>query len=662
MADGNPDSLIPWTGTLDLRSEIDTGAKGSVRWRQNFRSLSKTQIQRRPQFRRFLASLSYNNEDLHDQLVALRRKFNIREPLLNVYADRTTDGSPVLFAATGSSIYAFTVSNWLLIGDSFGTGASGSPRWSIGMNEDYAIFTNGLDAPVYYPVGLPNQQPGLGMQTFADLALIGLTQAKVTWEWRGITFFADVTMNAQRCSYRLVWSNFQNPTSFDPSVVGTLAGYQDLNSWETILAGASYGNGFLIYTTHGIWSMTPNPGAQPTFSFTRLYGFDSDSTSRLGCIKYRNSLVQAGQQHLYIADDNVYAFNPFYSRPQIADWINQSAVKMIDEIDASNCDNVVSGMWGHEAWFSYPSIGGNGLPDTTLVLNTQYSAADYIDYGFLDFASYYPDGSESLRQFIIQNGICDEQGLVDLGYPYGNEGISEYPTPAPAFTPTCIYTNKSLTIGGVTVEDYTQPNPDPDSLCALLALGDDPTASCQSPCEPEEIFLGISASDWCLKDIGNTWYRETCQNPSATGAATSLGYESAAGSYSLDGFDSILRFVGGRGKDPNQDIHCSKAELGYNPKVANPTTVGMRIGQAAQEADPNDVTAPIKWNQFSEKPLGVLFNPAAGVNVRPATTCQWNFVMSGHYLFFEFKVSGTGGAATFTRATVTGTLRDIRNR
>lgn len=666
MADGNPDSLIPLTGALDLRSGIDTQVKGAVRWRENFRTISKTQAQRRPQWRRLLASTEYNNQDLHDQLLSLQRKFNLRQPPTCLFAGVTTSNQPVLVAATESTIYGMTESNWRVLGDSFGRGLidGSGPRFDVSMNGDYIVFTNGFDAPVYYPVGEPENDDGQSVSTFDELDLIGLTQARVTFEWRGITFFADVTMDGQRCSYRLVWSDFNNPLGYDPSVFGTLSGTQDLNFIETILAGAPYGNGFLIYTTHGIWSMTPNPnGGQPgqrTFSFVRLYGFDSNAQARVGCLKYRHSLVQAGEQHLYIGEDNIYAFNPFYVKPQIADWINQASVKLIDEVNAGACDNVVGAMNGREAWFSYPS-GQSILPDETLVLNTQYSAADYLGFGFTAFAEFYTDNSQSVRQFILQNGICTEEGLKDGGYPYGGEGISTFPIPAPAFLPTCIYTNTPLTVLDTTVEDYTKETADVDSLCALLGTTD-ATAVCNRPCDGPGLFIGVSAADWCIKEIGGVWYRETCQNPTAIGVTSDLGYATAAGSYSLDGFDTVLRIVEMHGKTPNQDVHASKFELEFDPDISQPTAAVLRIGQSSQAADPNNPAAAIKWTTFSSKAIGRLSPTPLTPGVRLANTCQWNYVMGGHYLFYDFRISGTGGDVIFTRATVTGDVRDVRNR
>jgi hypothetical protein len=667
MPDANPESIKPLTSALDLRSQVDSMVRGSLRWRGNFQTISKTEVRPRPQHRKLLSNSNYNNEDLRDQLLSLRRKFQVRQPITLLFPGTATSGQKFLFAATESTIYQLTVAtgNWRILGDSFGTGATdgSGPRFTASMNGDYVTFTNGFDPPQQYAVGsAPDPSTGMSVAPISDLDLIGLSQARVTWEWRGITFFADVTMLGQRASYRIVWSDFENSPSFDPAVIGTLSGEQDLNLWETVLAGAAWNTGFLVYTTHGIWSMTPNPAGGKTFSFSRIYGFDNDDTDRIGCLKYRNSLVTVGADHVYVADDNIYTFNPFYQRPKLADWINQASRKMMDELDDTYCDNLVAAVNGREIYYSYPTVGNGALPSTTLVLNTQYEAADYVDYGYACFAAFYPDHSETIRQFIVRMGICTDAGLSAAGFPYVREGISDIAVPAPAFVPTCIYTNQTLTIGDLTVEDYTKSTPDADSLCALLALEDDPTAICDAQCDTGRIFVGASTRSFTLKEIGAVWYRESCQNAPAVGTTDSLGYHTGRGSYSLDAFDAVIRLAPWFGRQPNQDAHAEKFELEFNPEVAAAGAVHLRIGQAAQIADPNSPTAPIKWNTLSTKPIKSLLANPPPAGSRPASTCQWRFDFIGHYLFFEFTVNGVGCDAIFTRATATADIRDVRSR
>ena len=638
---------------LDVRSNPDAMASGTLRFRQNFQCLDQNKLRRGCGWKKLLSNTSYNNEDFHDQLLSLSNDedfTSIRQPITLLFEAESTRKVRNLIAAKQGAIAKLNEysGNWRILGTGYGgeqTTSAAAPRFHCAQVGDFLAFTNDFESPMYHRLEDVSVAGSPLIQPFPDLATIGLSRAGVVWAWRNCLFFADVEMDGKRFAYRLIWSDFDNPTAFDPADVGSITGSKDLYTHERILAGRPLGNSFIIYTTHGIWEMATVGGDQ-SFAFARRY--DGDDNPGATVLKYPNTLVSLPSAHAYLAEDGVHIFSPYYGQPERAEWLHRSTPIILDNIDTENCQVHVAAYHKNELLISTASVGAtNNCPDRTLRTQMTYRVADKIDFGFTAFCNYRSFRAPTIRDFIVENDICTVEQLDAAGYPYDREGL---PSPALAatapFTPQSIYTLTPQTIGDVVVEDWTQLEADADSLCALLGTTslDD---FCRK-CEGATMLVGASSEDWCLKQIGDVFYRERCANPTGVGETNDVGYLSSVGSYILDGYDSIIRIAPAYAKKMLLQLD----ELRIDFLARMDSEIGLRVGIASQVADPNTDECCIVWFQHSLKPIACLTakTPAqhAATGTIPAKYAHWKVMRKGRVLCAELKISGTGGDADFS--------------
>ena len=654
--------VSPLTGVLDARSSPDLMPPGSLRMRKNFQTPAQGTLRRGTGWTKLLSSTPYNNRDFHDQL--LNFGAGIRQPITMQYEAESTRGTRSLFIGTQGRIAQLNEygGNYRLLGSGFGgtqkTSAS-APRFHCAQVGDYLIFTNDFEAPMYHLLeqnGIDVVEPLVGMD---DLELIGVSRAGIVWAWHNCLFFADVEMDGERFAYRVLWSDYNNPTSFDPAKTESITGKKDLFTHERILGGRPLGKSFLIYTTHGIWEMVVEGGAE-SFRFRRAY--DGEDNKGVGILKYPNTLVSLGNQHAYGAEDGHYTFNPYSGKPERVEWLHRATSLIYDEIDQELCSVHVSNYSKNELLISVARRGAPfDCPDITLRVNTAYQVVDVIDHGFTSFCNYRSYNVPTIRDFIVQNGICTVAGLIAAGYPWVNEGLpSPLPSSTAPFAPTHFYTDVPQTIdvdggaGDVDTEDWNQPEAIETSLCALLGdlRLDDICRRCQGP----TLLVGCSSTDWCLKQIGDVFYRERCTNPTATGTTNENGYTSPQGVYVLDGYDSLLMFApmyARQAGDPA--IQCDQVRLDFLDVPASPPSgIRLRIGISSEIADPNTDTSRIVFFQHSLKQLRKQTNKTPAQHLRlntvPVDFISWVFYRVGRVIYVELKITGTGGDATFSAA------------
>ena len=318
-----------------------------------------------------------------------------------------------------------------MLGTGFGGEAGTSPaapRFSAAQLGDYVVFTNDYDKPKYHVLEAGDTGDGL-IHEFPDLATIGLTRAAVVWEWQNCIFFADLDIDGARKSHMLIWSNFDDPTSFDPSKLESITGSKELYTHERILAGHRSHNGFLIYTTHGIWEMTVVGGEQ-SFAFRRVYNAEENEGKAV--LAYPNTLIATKENHIYAAEDGFYAYNQYFNAPERVEWAHRSSSFVYDDIDSENCMVHVGVIHGDEALFSFAKTNSpDNCPSVTLRFNLQYNVADTIDAGFTAFTNARSFDVATIRDFIVENEICTLEELQADGYGYGDEGL---PNPLPSST------------------------------------------------------------------------------------------------------------------------------------------------------------------------------------------------------------------------------------
>ncbi len=523
-ADTKDLSLAPLTGVLDVRSSPDSIPQGGVRWRQNFQTVGQGKLRRGSGFQKFLSTANYNNEDFHDQLLLFGTNGDgsnprTRQPITLIKPATSMRQVRTLFVASQSCIMRLNEysGNYKLIGSGFGglpSTSAAAPRFRAANLGDFLAFTNDFDRPQYHIL----EQTGLSgesLYTFDDFELIGLRRARCVWTFASCLFFANVEMDSQRRGNRILWSNYNDPTSFDPARQDSITGYYDLYPYETILAGEALGSTFLIYTTHGIWEMSVVGGVQ-SFAFRRVYS--AEQNERQGVLAFPNTLISLGEAHLYGGSDGLYIYSQMYTKPERPEWLHRSSSVLYDRLDATNCEVHVAGFSADEVLISVAEEGqANACPNVSLRIHSKYNVCDTVDHGFTAFCNYSPQRTPTIRDFIIEHGICTVQGLTDLGYGYVNEGLPRpmFELPVGFEGPNHIYTDQTVDVGGVLVEDYDQAEAVSDSLCALLA-GETLDDICKG-CKAEAKFVAASSQDWCLKQLGGVFYREICLNPAETG-------------------------------------------------------------------------------------------------------------------------------------------------
>jgi hypothetical protein len=441
--------LAPLTGVLDLRSEPDNMVAGSLRYRGNLQTVNDKTLRRGMGWSKLFSKSAYNNSDLHDQLLLFNG--STREPITMLREMESSRSVRQMFAATRSRVFVLNEysGNWQVIGWGMGGGVGtdcSGPRFQCDVLGDYVVLTNGFDLPMYHILEQAPNADGSMMSPFADLALIGLTSARKLWVWNNVVFLADVVMDGAILSYRIVWSDYNDPTSFDPSKIGSMTGFQDLNFGERVLGGAPSSNGFIIYTNQKAWLMSVNQSTSadsPPFVFQVLPG-----TTPQNCLFYENTLVNLGDGHIYAGRDRLYYFNQWIGLPEPLEWLHSADAVVYEKIRSDVCEAHVGVFDNNEVLVSFLTTEStNGCPDITLRINRTYKTVDIVDSGFTAFCQHRPQATPTIRDLLVEENVCSLYSLLYEGYGWLYEGLP-YPLPTPSDTaPNSIYNPNSL-VGG----------------------------------------------------------------------------------------------------------------------------------------------------------------------------------------------------------------------
>lgn len=671
--------MAPLTGLLDTRSPLGELAYGSWRFRQNFAMREEGRLRRREGWRKLLWDAPvYNNHDRHDQLLSQQVYYGERAPMYTPQSDvvdypptsdfcqttqltRTTGRQPptLLYEAVSSAglrrIICGTQNrldvlnehkgNWKIIADAYGgTPKTGLPerRWLAAGVKDIFVFTNNFDPPLAWHFDQPTS--GCAMQAVSpigDLAEIGLTKAAVICAWRGILFFADVEQDGDRVEQRVIWSDKDNATSWVPSNA-SLAGFQDLEDGERVFAMVPLLDYLMILTNKSIWQVS-FVGGDALFNFRQVY---TEPERGEACIAFPNTAASTGREVIYAGRDGIYVFNLYMAKPDRVEWIHKSSNVVFDSINTSICQAHIGGFdpVSKEYWLSWVQ-NGEIFPTRTMTVNTQYQFVDFIDHGFTALCNYTSDRRGSVLDFILENCICTPAQIE--ADPMGLDSIKEGDYCIQPTYPTCsgidpnapLVTDQTIEIDGVLVEDLDGPV-SPNSLCARL--GDLSIEDICQECNAQQLFVVASAVDWSLKQVGGAYFREECT------------VFTDCGTYVKRGYDSILRNVMGFGK-PMEDKTMRELELGAESEDQTvPSTVQLRVGYSATAQDPNSVAGrcSVIWRDQKPKELKCLTDADMAThiakNTRPARTLNWPLFYTGRYLYVEIKVTGQGGASSFS--------------
>lgn len=649
-------SVSPLIGPLDNRSDPDNMNFGTYRTRQNFATTAQKKLCRRYGWEKLLSKEDYNNQDLHDQNLTVLQDCgvlndHVRQSITYLSEVSSSTGSRRLLAGTQRRIYTldYGIGNWRIIADSLGGNTQEEPcpsrRWYSATSGDYTLFTNGYDPVSYW---IYDTQPADcnsdAVQPVPELLTLGITSANVIYAWRSVIFIADIVQDSERFESRVMWGDFSDPLSWSPDPGVSIAGFQDLDDNDRVLAFRELGDYLIVYCAKSIWQISVVT-TDEVLNFRKVY---SESKGSEACLKYRNTLVSTGGFHYYFGSDGIYSYSLFYPKPQLIDWLHLATADIFEDINEELCDVHVGEINPEtkEIWFSWAQAEAT-CPSKTMVLNYEYSVVDFVDHGFTAFVNFTPDTRPDLHSFLLDNCVCSVEELETLLNAFLKAGTfcADPIEPDCSDPPTSIYSNTPLVVNGNTTEDYTQPNPDPDSLCARL--GDQTLEEICHECLENQLFVMASTTDYCLKQYGGVYYRERCTDFTGCGV------------YTLDGYDSILRSGPMPFGLPDRWKEIDEFEVQFEaiPQTV-PNNLMLRFGYAEQALDPNELAGAcqIIWRTQPAKPFACANTrlPAEYLadNLKPGLGAYWPMFYEGKYFYWELKLSGTGGGGCLSRVTM----------
>lgn len=661
-----PVHIKPVTGPLDVRSNPDEVPFGGYRWVLNTEVTQKFKLCRLRGWTRLGEGEQYNNEDLHDQNVAAGRddpESYPRQPFSFLFQADTPTGSSKLFAGTQNRLYAKSNANgnWRVISDAMGgpavTGCNEAVRWTGGVVGQTVVFSNARDGIVSHVIDQHDEDDGQAVSQIDHLVELDITKAEIVYAWNDFIFLFNVVQDGTRITDRIIWSDYQRPLSFTPDPGVSLAGYQDLGAGEAILGVAPLKDSLMIYTTRGIWQIQAT-GGENVFSFSKRYSATGEGTR---CLAYPNTLVTDGDNNYYFGRDGIYLYSFYTTSPERVDWIHRASSVIFDEIDTARCNAHVGGYDANRKsiWWSWLTEEQT-CPSQSLLVNVEFPFVSYVDHGFTAFLNHTPRSNKSLRDWILEHCICTTEELqaADDGF-WNREGGVCFSAPDPSCDQSPVnYTSSTpLAIDDVTVEDWTL-DADADSLYALLGA-ETPISACdaeyrQQECNATLLFVMASATDWCLKQVADIYYREVC-----------TGF-TGCGTYQRTGYRTLLRSGPMDLKLPDDDKNVNRFAIDAHAEVQTvPSKIGLKIGVSAQPLDPNIVNAGrrvILWEEQDTKDLDYSGEATEtehrNLSTRPGTELEWALYLDTRWIYYEIEITNPnsspadmGGAVCFSRFT-----------
>lgn len=410
-------SLKPLTGILDVRSRPADLPAGSFRWKQNIGTTDEGKICRRDGFSRAFTDLLfgadsniYHNADHHRQGAG-------REPITFLFESTAPDGTRRLYDGTESrlSVLDESTAYWTdLTLTPAATGGFGA-YWRAAQLQDTIVFIDGNAGDEIYShvlgSGVANRIPELynvyvpgaaGPPVVEPTGGMNVHGAKVVVAFNGFMFLMNVNQDGAWHDTRVRWSDLNSPTSWLTGVTDSLAGFQDLDYGDEILAACPMMGSLYIFTRRSIWRCSVSTDPNASFSFTRVYNEPKNQT---GCIAYPRTLVAVGSEVYYMSRDGIYRYSPYLAAPERDDWLHRASGVIFKRADTAMsgvmcnlpCAEYVPSK--KEIWFSWPSTT-NLVNNWTLVAMIGYQTADVVDHGFMSFVNY--------RRTPAITAICNE--------------------------------------------------------------------------------------------------------------------------------------------------------------------------------------------------------------------------------------------------------------
>ena len=508
------------------------------------------------------------------------------DPIRALYVHVSPSGHRRLFAASGSIYSQLHDGRWRTLY----TGVPGE-RYQFASVGDRVFATNSETTPKCHV---------LDSSTFADipdLETIGLSRAGMVVAWKGILFFGDVVMDHVRIGHRVVWSDLESPMRFEPTT-DSIAGFQDLDPGETILAGIPMGDNLYLFTTLSIWRVTV-VGGEAYLSFQQVY----HDRNGAGCLAARYSIAVWKDTAIYVSREGIQTFGSYSAVPDQPSWMFH-ATAGLETGDLSKCREISVAIRARdgELWVSYPS-GSSEVANRTVVLNLNYQSSDEVDHGFTAMLSGVLDDSMEVIEWLRVKVGCSSASINALFPPTDGEV-------RPTFDGT-----------PQTIEEF----------CA-----DESNFPECTGCPSKERFLAVSATDGAIKSIEDDYF--------ARDQWTGVAYEAVG--YGSRWVTGALHFGNTNWK------RVSEIVLGLLPVASvTPRTLNLTVSTSG---NPGDVLAPVcTLRSFPMKSRSIACPATAVSGTQPNAHFRWPVLVEGRYLYLDFSVpAAVGGAFSVSRLAV----------
>lgn len=610
----------------------------------------------------------------------------VREPITLLYQLTNDCTERVLVAGTRSRLYAFTSlgSNWRLLADGLGgplgpdDGIYSPPRFMAANLGNYVLFANGVDDVLAWRIGdPPSGWQAWAAQPIADLLSLGIRSAGVVAAWQGSVFLADLETDQRNECQRILWSDYNNPLSYVPSV-DSLSGFVDLPLGERVLRMEPLGGYMRVYTSKAIYNVLA-VGGEEVFRFLEIYrGPDS--------LGFKFALANTGFSHIYLTHSGIVEHQVNLNTPVRLEWMHKAGgliqrglngellqgypglFKGFTSLDVERCDQVVAGYdeVRREAWFSWPTMGApavGDLPDPentrrmTLVLSRIYESAHLVDHGFSAFCNLSPDIRLSLRDWMICVGACHAEDMLEFvvekeGFSFNVPRFKECLVP-PGVDPDTVADPDSIRNNLPPAEIYPGANdenpdlaPTANSLCTLLggtALDD----YC-SKCKTKLLFLGASITDFAIKEMTPEDYvRELYDYAHDTLDGTENGPRAqfplvSAGKWIDMGYETILQSESTRyGINDEKTVRWLTTDFDTEPQMP-PLLLHAQIGSSGNPRC-------LEWEGSEPNLLSCRTAPDADPETRDTAPASFPFYSTGRFVAWRmFVSSGNNGTLTYS--------------
>lgn len=601
--------LANLTGPLDVRSPVEQLDPSAFRWKQNLEVDAKKRLRRvkgfRPAFWR--PECEYTaNYDLRNQ--GDPPPGGQRLPVTFTYSCRDYAGNFHLFAGTKRQIWKLNeqTGEWSPIFSGQLPGDDGNDFWPLSLCwraaflNNHVVFTNGHD-PVFYHRLNDGQSGQIATLNTAGVNRNGtegvpVSRAKIVVGWRGLLFLMDTVEGGDRFRSRIRWCDLNKPLEWRASVGDSVADFQDLDYDEDILGAAAIGDSMYVFTDKSIWRTQMAFDSQLNTLVMNAVKVYTDPRNRYRCLAYPRTLVSDGFNAYYLGADNIYIYNPYLAAPESPDWLNSFSGLIFNRfaIDASAPLAAV-------AQLSFGSSGRNGQASELHISWPTYDPP---------FALAEPPSCST------------DPEDVKLTSPRGR-GLNQHTIVVNLIDKTADYRDYGML-------DYANHVWDARKEGDVMAAG---------PFLGGPMFLGASAADFCLKEIGVGDSR--------------VFWEQNEGRHVERGYVSILRGPIPLPPSPRERM-VAGVRVAIEPEVeSDATTLRLSIGAAGAPYDPNepDGNCRVIWHPLSQRTASCrrIVPPetmrALGIRQRPLADAVWAMFIRGRYLYYELAIGSEAHCA-----------------